>query len=116
MKHVYKICTAFLLLFSIIFIGSVSVFLLKKPNLPKENETSQIIVDEYIVDKRIIDNQTSYSCKVNKDINENKAISVAFLLFEKENNSINLTVEDNSKYYLVTVSIYEQASIAVADK
>lgn len=116
MKHVYRICTAFLFLFSMFFISSVSVFLLRKPDLPKENGTLQIIVDEFVINKKIIDNQTSYLCKVNEDINENKAVSVAFLLFEKENNSINLTIEDNSKYYQVIVSIYEQASIVVADK
>lgn len=116
MKHLYRICTAFLLLFSIFFIGSVSVFLLKKPDLPKENEITQIIVDEFVINKKIIDNQTSYLCKTNKDIDENKAISVAFLLFEKENNAINLTIEDNSKYYQLIVSMFEQASIVVAEK
>ncbi len=116
MKLIYRACTIILMLLFIFFASSVSVFLLKKPVLTDVKVASEIIIEEFVFNKVIIDNQISYSCSTKTEINRNKAISVSFLLFEIEKQPIRATIEDINKYYQVIISINEQASVVESIK
>lgn len=116
MKFIYRTCTIILTIFFMFFASSVSIFLLKKPALVGVKEASEIIIEEFVFNKVIIDNQISYSCSTKTEISRNKAISVSFLLFKIEKQPIRATIEDANKYYQVIISINEQASVVESIK